>query len=317
MAKRITAIDVHAGGGALRLIRDGWPEPDGATMRDKLTYASARQDKLRRFLLREPRGHADLVGAVLTQPEHAGSSAGVLFMHNDGFAPFCGHGLLALARLLATDGPLRLDTAVGSVTLSARDEHVSFEGVPSFVFRGGVPVIVGGRPLMVDVAYGGAFYAFVDAEAAGLAVTSAKLPELRAKGDLIRETVEREIAIVHPTAPAAAGLDGVVFTGPASTDGAAVRSVTVFADRAIDRSPNGAATCALAAVLDAMGLADPAQPVVQESIVGATFAAHIVSRTTVGDWPAIVPELRGTAFLTGEHNFILEPRDPFPQGLPD
>ena len=238
-------------------------------------------------------------------------------MHNDGFAPMCGHGLLAIAKILKPAAPLVLDTAVGRVTLRGDGDDVSFEGPPAFVFRAGVPVLVNGRPVMVDVAYGGAFYAFVDAEAAGLSVTTAKLPALRTAGMAIRHAVEKELVIVHPTEPAAAGLDGVVFTGPPTVEGAAVRSVTVFGDGAVDRSPGGAPTAALLAVLDAMGLADEAVPVINESIAGATFCARILSRASVGDLPAVVPEISGTAFVTGEHTFVLEPRDPFAQGLPE
>lgn len=334
MGSGVKTIDAHAAGAPLRLVRDGWPEPTGETMREKLAFASRRQDKLRALLMNEPRGHADMTGAILTNPEHPGSAHGVIFMHGDGFSAMCGHGLLAVGKILSRPGcevrgatsalvhsptsggtSYVLDTAVGTVTVRVNGDDVSYTGVRSFVLAGGVAVSVGARTLAVDVAYGGAFYAMVDAEAAGLAVVPSKLPELRAVGRAIAQAVERQITLVHPADAQVAGLDGVIFTGPPSSERADIRSVTIFADGAADRSPCGAATCALLAVVDAMGLIDSSRPFVNESIIGTTFNATIAGRATIGDMAAIVPEISGTAYITGEQTFILEKNDPFPQGF--
>lgn len=285
-------------------------------MREKLAYAAARQDKLRALLMLEPRGHADMSGAVLTDPERSGSNYGVIFMHADGFSAMCGHGLLAIGKILGHERPSWvLDTAVGAVTVTAHGNDVSYTGVPSFVLAAGVPVTVGTRAVHVDVAYGGAFYAIVDAEATGLAVVPAKLPELRAVGAAIATAVEQQLTLVHPGDAEIGGLDGVIFTGPPEAEGADLRSVTIFGGTAADRSPCGAGTCALLAVLDAMGLVDPSRPFVNESILGTRFRARIASRAMVGELPAIVPEVTGTAFITGEHAFLLEKDDPFPKGF--
>ena len=342
MGRVVKTIDAHAAGAPLRLVREGWPEPAGATMGEKLAFASSRQDKLRAFLMNEPRGHADMSGALLTAPERPGSAHGVIFMHGEGFSAMCGHGLLALGKILGgsrfevpgsssalVQGATSLstststssftsyvlDTAVGTVTVRVNGDNVSYIGVPSFVLAGGVAVSVGTRTLVVDVAYGGAFYAMVDAEAAGLAVVPSKLPELRAVGRAIAQAVEKQITLVHPADAEVTGLDGVIFTGPPSSERADIRSVTIFADGAADRSPCGAATCALLAVVDAMGLIDPSRPFVNESIIGTTFSATIADRASIGDVPAIVPEISGTAHITGEHTFVLEKNDPFPQGF--
>jgi trans-L-3-hydroxyproline dehydratase len=167
----------------------------------------------------------------------------------------------------------------------------------------------------VDVAFGGAFYAIVDAESAGLAVVPGKLTELKIMGDAISRAVEKQIVAAHPLDPGLAGIYGTIFTGPATVDGADLRNVTVFADKEVDRSPCGTGTCAVLAVLDAMGLADPDRPFVHESIVGSTFSARVADRTMVGDIPAIVPELTGTASITGEHTFIVENDDIFKKGF--
>jgi proline racemase/trans-L-3-hydroxyproline dehydratase len=178
-------------------------------------------------------------------------------------------------------------------------------------------VTVGGRTMPVDVAFGGAFYAVVDAEAAGLAVVPSKLTELKAMGDAIARAVENDprVTVQHPLEPGLNGVYGTIFTGPASADGAHLKNVTIFADKEVDRSPCGTGTCAVLAVLDAMGLTDPDRPFVHESIVGSTFSARVIERTTVGNFAAVVPELSGTSFITGEHTFVVEPNDRLGRGF--
>jgi len=285
----------------------------------------------------EPRGHADMYGALLTEPERAGSDAGVLFMHNEGFSTMCGHGVIAVTTIAferglvsqpgddASEARLTLDSPAGQVRARAeltrradgrrRVRRVSFVNVPSFVLAGGVPVDLPGRRLRVDVAFGGAFYAIVDAEAAGVPVTPERLPELRDMGMTIARAVEKEITVVHPDEPGLAGIYGTIFTAPPTATGADLRNVTVFADREVDRSPCGTGTCAVLAVLDAMQLVDPSRPFVHESVIGTTFSARVVERTTVGPHAAIVPELSGEAWITGDHAFYAEEGDPLARGF--
>jgi proline racemase len=317
---RFQTIDAHTGGEPLRLIVDGWPEPQGATILEKREYARKKQDHLRRVLMFEPRGHADMYGALLTKPERRDSDTGVLFMHNEGYSLMCGHGIIAVTKILierkVIAGPsITYDAPAGQIKAHYKDGQVSFLNVPSFVLAAGVPVTVGNRTMNVDVAFGGAFYAIVDAEAAGLAVVPGRLNELKAMGDAISRAVEKEITVVHPTEPGLNGVYGTIFTGPPDTEGADLKNVTIFADREVDRSPCGTGTCAVLAVLDAMGMLNEDRPFVHESIVGSTFSARVASRATVGDIPAIVPELTGTASITGDHTFIVEKDDLFPKGF--
>ena len=325
-------IDAHTGGEPLRLILEGWPEPEGQTILEKRAFARAKQDHLRRVLMHEPRGHADMYGALLTSPERPDSDTGVLFMHNEGFSTMCGHGIIAVTKIVierglvhprsgttivfdAPAGQIRATAHVKQTRSGVSVERVSFINVPSFVLAAGLPVTVGSRTLHVDVAFGGAFYAIVDAESAGLAVVAGKLNELKAMGDAIARAVEKELTVVHPLEPGLTGIYGTIFTGPPTVPGADLRNTTIFADKEVDRSPCGTGTCAVLAVLDAMGLVDPTRPFVHESIVGSTFSARVVERTTVGDIPAIIPELSGTASITGEHTFIVEKDDLFKKGF--
>lgn len=313
-------IDAHTGGEPLRLIVDGWPEPQGATILEKREFAKRKQDHLRRVLMFEPRGHADMYGALLTKPERPDSDTGVLFMHNEGYSLMCGHGIIAVTKILVErkviEGPsITYDAPAGQIKAHYKNGNVSFLNVPSFVLAAGVPVTAGGRTMHVDVAFGGAFYAIVDAEAAGLAVVPKRLNELKTMGDAISRAVEKAITVVHPTEPGLNGVYGTIFTGPPDREGADLKNVTIFADREVDRSPCGTGTCAVLAVLDAMGMVNADKPFVHESIVGSTFSARVASRTTVGEFQAIVPELTGTASITGDHTFIVEKDDLFPRGF--
>jgi proline racemase len=330
----IRTIDAHTAGEPLRLIIEGWPAPKGQTMLERRAWARQRQDHLRRAVMFEPRGHTDMYGALLTEPERADSMAGVLFMHNEGFSTMCGHGVIAVVTIAverglihgaAADGStLVIDAPAGQIRAEARVvtrkgqrrvESVSFVNVPSFVLAAGVPVKLGARQLHVDVAFGGAFYAIVDSEAAGLPISPEHLPALREAGMAIKKEIESAISVVHPLEAGLTGVYGTIFTGPATVAGADLRNVTIFADREVDRSPCGTGTCAVLAVLDAMQLVDEHKPFVHESVIGTTFSARVASRTTVGDYAAIVPELTGSAWITGEHTFIVDEDDPLRKGF--
>ena len=283
----------------------------------------------------EPRGHLDMYGALLTEPERPDSHAGVLFMHNEGFSTMCGHGIIAVATIalerelialpideqpvsIVLDAPAGQIRARAVLTIARgrrRVDKVSFTNVPSFVLASGVAVKIGTRTVPVDVAFGGAFYAIVDAEAAGLPVRPERLTDLRRVGMEIKRAAEAALTVVHPAEPGLTGIYGTIFTGPPSTDGADLRNVTVFAEGEVDRSPCGTGTCAVLAVLDAMGVVDDTRPFVHESIIGTTFTARVAERTTVGDFAAIVPELTGDAWITGEHTFIVHGDDPLRRGF--
>jgi proline racemase len=171
------------------------------------------------------------------------------------------------------------------------------------------------RTLRADVAFGGAFYAIVDSESAGLPLDPKQLPAVRRAGMEIKAQVEHALPVAHPLEPGLKGIYGTIFTGPATVETADLKNVTVFADAEVDRSPCGTGTCAVMAVLDAMGLLPPDHPFTHESITGMTFRGRITARDTVGDLPAIVPEIEGAAWITGEHTFIVQDDDPLRGGF--
>jgi trans-L-3-hydroxyproline dehydratase len=339
---QLKTLDAHAAGEPLRLIVDGFPTPHGKTMLEKREWVKRHADHMRRALMLEPRGHADMYGAILTEPVSPGSHAGVLFMHNEGYSTMCGHGIIAVTTMAlergllmpggdgatvvydAPAGTVRARARIGARTAGAagtaagadvRVESVAFVNVPSFVLHGGLTVKLAARSVRVDVAFGGAFYAIVDSEAVGLPIDAAHLPELRRVGMEIKHAVEAVRTVAHPLDPGLHGIYGTIFTGPPSDEGADLRNVTIFADAEVDRSPCGTGTAAVMAVVDAMGLLGTEKPFVHESLIGTRFQGRVSSRTIVGDLDAIVPEIEGSAWITGEHTFLVDDGDPLRGGF--
>jgi proline racemase len=306
-------------------------------MREKTEWMVRRADHVRQTLMREPRGHRDMVGAMLTEPVGLGSHAGLVFMNAHGYAPMSGHGvmgvtaiaharaLIVTARAAGGDGSMVFDTIAGAIRVqswpgggSAPDVEgrtVRLTNVPSFVLRGGVPISVGSRTIRVDVAYGGVFYAIVDAEAVGLGIDGRHLTSLGRMATDIMARVEAAMVVAHPLDPAMRGLGGVLFTGPATDARAQLRSVSILAGASAGRSASGTGLSAVMAVLDAMGLLADNGEVEQEGVSGARFKGTVAGRTQVGDHPAIVPLVEGSAWITGEHQFFADPTDPFGRGF--
>jgi len=331
---QVKTVDAHVGGQTLRLIVDGVPRLSGRTMRDKRASLRKRADSIRRALVLEPRGHADLVAAVLTEPVSPEAHAGILFMDGSGFPPISGHGIIAAATIAvardlfvvqdaaSADVRIAFDTPVGVVHTvvhaegqgSERRIHsVVFTNVPAFVLSAAHPVRVGTRQLRVDVAFAGLFYAIVDTEATGVALRAERLPDLRRLGIELQATLNSTAEFAHPIDPDATGISGVVFTGPPMDPEAHLRSVVV-SGTVVDRSPGGTATAAVMAVLDAMGLLADDRHFVHESITGTLFRGRAARHTVVGEIPALVAEIEGNAWITGEHTFLIDEDDPMREG---
>ena len=335
MVTRVKTVDAHVGGQTLRLVVEGMPHPIGRTMAQKRESIRAQADGVRRALVLEPRGHADMVAALLTEPVSPGSHAGILFMDGGGFPAMSGHGILAAAAICVarelffsrdSSGPdvrLVFDTPAGVVhTVVHSEEHagcrrihsVAFTNLPAFVHTAAQRVRLGTRELRVDVAYAGSFFAIADAEAVGIPLRAERVPELRRLAVDLQAALNAARDFAHPIDPDASGVSGVIFTGPPSDPEAHLRSVVVTG-AVVDRSPGGTATAAVMAVLDAMGLLVDDQRFVHESLSGTLFRGHAVRRTAIGEWSALIAEIEGTAWITGEHTFLLDEDDPYREGL--
>jgi proline racemase len=318
----VDTVDYHTAGEPFRIVSGGVPPLRGGTIMAKRRYALDHLDEIRQLLVFEPRGHADMYGGFVTEPEDAGAQLGVVFFHNAGYSTACGHGTIALvtwaidAAMVPAGGRLVevvVDVPSGRLKTVAtmqdgRVRSVRFRNVPSFVLLDGLTVTVGGRRTDVAVAYGGAFYAVVPAERFELPIEPAFVPRFIELGREIKAAIEAERDIVHPLEPELAGIYGVMFT-------AGNRNVTVFADGEVDRSPCGSGTSARLALLDQRGELARGSTLMHESIIGSRFAARVVGEERVADYPAVITEVEGSAHLTGHHQFVLETDDPIGLGF--
>lgn len=331
--RRFTTLDLHAAGEPLRIITSGMPEIPGATMLERRRWLREHLDHVRRALMWEPRGHYNMYGCVVTPPVAPEADAGVLFLHNEGYSTMCGHGVIALVTALLETGtlpargaetPVTLDTPAGLVRATAhldtagRVARVSFVNVPSFVLARDMAVAVDGvGPVTVDIAFGGAFYAIVPAERVGLRVLPEETERLVAAGEAIKRAVNAATPIAHPDEPDLGFLYGTILTGPPEDPAHHSRNICVFANAEVDRSPTGTGVSARLALLAARGEIDDGAEIVIESILGAAsaFGGRVVGRAMVGEYPAVLPEVSGTAYITGRHEFILDPHDSLGAGF--
>jgi proline racemase len=319
----VSTVDYHTAGEPFRIVTGGVGPIPGRTMLDKRRFAQERLDRIRRLLVNEPRGHADMYGGFVTERVTEGSDLGVLFFHNAGFSTACGHGTIALATWAIETGVvekkerLRIDVPSGTLDVEAslqqgRVERVSFRNVPSFVLLEDARV----GAATADVAFGGAFYASVDAASVGLAIEPANLPRFIELGREIKRELEAEHDVAHPLQPELSGVYGVIFfQREGNGDPLRQRNVTVFADGEIDRSPCGSGTSARLAILDRSGELPRGKTLLHSSVIETEFEARVVGDATVGPYPAVLTEVSGSAHLTGFHEFVLDPSDPLGDGF--
>ncbi|MEZ4768697.1 MAG: proline racemase family protein [Caldilineales bacterium] len=327
---RITTVDAHTAGEPFRVITGGFPELAGDTILARRRYAREHLDHLRRALMWEPRGHADMYGCIVTPPVTPGADIGVLFMHNEGFSTMCGHGIIGIATVALETGllpavrpetTLRIDTPAGLVTAHALLDgnlvrRVRFENVPSFVLALDRTLDVPGYGCVrYDIAFGGAFYAYVQAGDLGLRCTPADYRRLIEAGVAIKQAVTAAGPIPHPFEPDLSFLYGTIFIGPPEAPDAHSRNVCVFADGEVDRCPTGTGVSGRLALHHARGEVDIDQPIVVESIIGSRFSGRVLGATTFGPHAAVIPEVTGSAFITGHHEFLIDPDDPLRDGF--
>jgi proline racemase len=328
---RIRTLDAHAGGEPLRIVTGGLPPVEGETILEKRRYMQTHLDEYRTALMWEPRGHADMYGAVVTDPVTDGADFGVLFCHNDGYSTMCGHGVVALARAAVETGSVDptppattvgMDTPAGRVTASVETGpdgtpgSVTFENVPSFVSGTDCTVAVPDiGTVSYDLAYGGAFYAYCDAAELGVALEAGSVADLVRVGRAIKERIREVRDPDHPGAEDLGFLYGTILRGEAESEAADSRNVCVFADGEVDRSPTGTGVSGRVALRAAAGDLDPGEAFTVESIVGSTFTGRFEERTTVGDHDAVVPRITGDAHIVGRSEFVMDPSDPLEEGF--
>ena len=315
---QLATTDYHTAGEPFRIVTAGAPVIEGLTVAERRVFAQGSDtvDAVRKLLCHEPRGHADMYGCFVVPPDDDGADLGVLFWHKDGYSTACGHGTIALGAWAVETGlvqaepdgetDVRIDVPSGRVVARVRCaggavEAVAFRNVPAYVIARDVPA----AGVSADVAYGGAIYASVAAADLGLTVTPDRVVELIAAGREVKRALEGTEASRHLGDDRLSGIYGTILydeLGPGHQ-----RNVTVFADGEVDRSPCGSGTSARCALL---GLG-PGEVLRHDSIVGTTFHARVVGETDEG----VLTEVEGTAYRTGEHVFVLDPRDELGTGF--
>ncbi len=333
VAKVIHCVDAHAEGEPSRIVVGGVLDVPGTTMLEKMRHLEREGDWLRRLILFEPRGMAPLSGDLVLPSAHPEADAGFIIMESSSYEGMSGTNAINTAHVLLETGLVEMVEPVTELVLEApaglvrvradvsggRVERITFENVPSFATHLGATVEVPGvGTLDVDVAYGGAFCAFVDAEALGFAIVPDEARELGELGERIRPHVVSQLEIAHPLESALAHLSFVVFVAPPLSGGDG-RHATIVSPGRLDRSPTGTATSAWMAVLAARERLGESDTYVAESVLDTRFSGRIARRTVVGETPAIVPAISGRAWITGFHQLLVDPSDPLGAGftLPD
>jgi trans-L-3-hydroxyproline dehydratase len=326
----VTTIEAHAAGEPLRIITGGFPEIPGDTILKKRRYAQQNLDFFRTGLMWEPRGHADMYGAILTEPVTPDGDLGVLFLHNEGFSTMCGHGIIALTTvvfdtgMIAKEGEspmLKIDTPAGRVIARAVREggqvtQVTFENVPSFVFKKDLQINLPDFGIIhCDIAFGGAFYAFCSAPELGLELDSNNHDRLIKAGKSIKQAVMNTVDIIHPYEEDMGFLYGTIFIGPAEEPTHHSRNVCIFAEGEVDRSPTGTGVSARAAIHYQQGELAKAETITIESILGTCFDVRIREVKSFGPYTAVIPEVSGSAYIVGQNRFCFDPRDPLKHGF--
>jgi proline racemase len=327
---RLTCLDYHTDGEALRLLIAGYPEAPGATMLARRNWWRQHADFLRQRIIFEPRGHADMYAAVLTPPEREASLCGVIFMHNEGYSTMCGHGILAILKALGDSGAVachnganhvQIDTPAGPVAgvidyAAGQVKEVRFVNVPAFVEARELAIELDSTAtISVAIAFGGAYYAFVDARDLDLRLEVDEVSEIIRLGREIKTAVQQKHPLRHPQSDDLGFLYGTIFTLPEQNPAYHSRQVCVFADGQLDRSPTGTGVSARAALLASGGSLRRGEEIAITSISGGHFRVRLLAETDFYQHAAFITEVTGHPHLCGRNELFLEADDAIANGF--
>ena len=329
--QRFKVTDMHTAAEPVRIVTDGYPALVGDTILAKRADARNQHDGIRKALMREPRGHAEMYGVIPVTPSDPRADIAVLFMHGEGYSTMCGHATIAIGRwaveqkLVKVVEPttnFNLECPCGLVRVSAdvkdgKVSHVRFDSVPAYLAYESVPVDLDGiGRIRVDIAYGGAYYAIVPASALGMDLHHNKLEDLKARACEITNQLRRDITIEHPSEPDLGFLYGTILTeGPVINRGEINHHLCFFADGQLDRSPTGSGVTARLALAHARGEIAQGQKCCFKGVSGVSFGGVITARTRIGNHPAVTVQVGGSAFYNGETDFVIEDDDPLREGF--
>ncbi|HKT99232.1 MAG TPA: trans-3-hydroxy-L-proline dehydratase [Paraburkholderia sp.] len=328
--RTISTVEVHTGGEAFRIVTSGLPRLPGDTIVQRRAWLKKNADEIRRALMFEPRGHADMYGGYLTEPVSPGADFGVIFLHNEGYSDHCGHGVIALSTAAVELGWVQrtipetrvgIDAPCGFIEAFVKwdGEHagsVRFVNVPSFLWKRDVTVETSSFGKVTgDIAYGGAFYFYVDGAPFDLPVREASVEKLIRFGAEVKDAANKAFPVQHPEIPEINHIYGTIIANQPRHEGSTQANCCVFADREVDRSPTGSGTGGRVAQLYQRGELKAGETLVNESIVGTIFKGRVLQETSVKGIPAVIPEVEGEAYICGFAQWIIDARDPLAYGF--
>jgi proline racemase len=326
----ITTVETHTAGEPFRIITTGVPRLRGKSILERSAWLQDNADEIRRAMMLEPRGHADMYGGLLTEPISDGADLGVIFMQNVDYSPHCGHGVIALATAavelgwvdrVSPETRVGIDAPCGFIEAfvewdGTHVDAVRFVNVPSFIWQENVSVDTPSYGTVTgDIAYGGAFYFYTSGTPFGLAIRESEAERLKDFGMEVKDAVNARFAVVHPELPEIRGLYGTMISGEPRHAGSTQANACIYANRELDRSPTGSGTAGRVAQLHFQNKLPSNKVLVNESVIGSIFEGRVVSETRIDGRAAVVPEIRGRAFVCGLANWILDDRDPLTCGF--
>jgi proline racemase len=328
--KTIQTIESHTVGEPTRIVTGGIPKIPGKTMAEKMEYLEENMDNLRTMLMSEPRGHNDMFGAIYTDPADETADIGIIFMDGGGYLNMCGHGSMGAATCAVEMGIVPIEEPYTNIKLEApagmikakvkvedgKAKEASIVNVPAFLYKKDLQIEVPefGK-LKLDISFGGSFFAMVDVKNVGIDICPENTQKLNDLGMRIINAVNEQVEIEHPELKHIKTVDLCEFYGEPKSEDADVQNVVVFGQGQVDRSPCGTGTSAKMALLHAEGKMKVGEEIVNESIICTKFRGKILSETKVGEYDAVIPEITGSAYVTGYSQFLVDPDDPVKYGF--
>ena len=328
--KSIHAVDSHTAGESTRVVVGGVPKIPGKSMPEKKQWLEDNLDYLRTAIMLEPRGHKDMFGSILTQPTVDEADYGIIFMDGGGYLNMCGHGTIGAMTVAVETGMVPVTEPVTKVVQEApaglihgqvfvedgKAKKVSFTNVPAFLYKKDQEVeLPGYGKIRFDISFGGSFFAIVKAEQVGLEIVPENAAKLQDLGIQLRDIINKEIPVQHPELPHIHSVDLVEWWSKTETKGATLKNCVVFGQGQVDRSPCGTGTSAKMATLFAKGELKMGEKFFYESILGTIFEGEIVGKAKVGEYDAVIPQITGSAYITGFNHFVIDETDPVKYGF--
>lgn len=330
VTRTISTVEVHTGGEPFRIVISGLPRLKGETIVERRAWLLENADEIRQALMFEPRGHADMYGGYLTEPVSPHADFGIIFMHNEGYSDHCGHGVIALATAAVELGWVERQSPETRVGIDApcgfieafvnwdgqHAKGVRFINVPSFIYKRDVTVHTPTYGVVTgDIAYGGAFYFYTSGLPYGLEIRETSIDALKQFGAEVKQAANQAFPVVHPEIPEINHIYGTIIDGTPRNVDSTQANCCIFADREVDRSPTGSGTGGRIAQLYLRGKMTRDDVLVNESVIGSVFRGRVMEETQVGDFPAVIPEITGSAYICGFCNWIIDERDPQKYGF--